>query len=649
MPSVDEIIKSMEDELMNIYNRQVARGVSTKWSELKLKELKEYEAHQARVIKKAMEKAKKEAQKDVTGSFATGTKESYDWFQDYVFERKFKRLQSSDKWGSFFKINKPKMDAMMKAIEKDFDNAMYATFRKAKDMYRETMVKATANLGSGILTLEQATDLATRDFLLNGINSITYANGAEVNIKSYANMVLRTANKRANLMAQGTVQDEWGIHTVQVSQYGACSDTCLPWQGRVYVDDVYASGTAKESAETGYPLLSVAIADGLFHPNCRHTKMPWFEGVSSTPKALDSEQVRKNSEERERQMYINRTIDKYKRLRDGSYDPTNKAKYNAKIKEWRDKLKNPAPVRTNTKTANFTSQSRQTVQVPRSLKNYEAHVEKRLFEVKNTVTTHLGDVEAKLQNLERKLKLMVDNSDPMMRVPDIQTLKTIEQTKFKNQIELADENIKATRGAYSPDRRKRWSKEMFGWDEDLKGSDLENYGYLGPKNRMDDINHDGPGQYGNIAIKFKRENVLDRTTFTIGDSLGADIRPSKLTDPKITSIERWDIDKFMNKPDSEFLKPHLLSWTYVEAQYHGKLTFDDVQQIFFQNEFIDGLKMTREDQCLRRVRLTQAELGSEFIDRMILRDIDLFVSFSNGDIWDIVTEKLVGVNGVLQP
>ena len=43
------------------------------------------------------------------------------------------------------------------------------------------------------------------------------------------------------LLGEAQKCERMGIDTVLVSQYGACSDTCLPWQGLVYIDDVWQS------------------------------------------------------------------------------------------------------------------------------------------------------------------------------------------------------------------------------------------------------------------------------------------------------------------------------------------------------------------------------------------------------------------------
>lgn len=64
-----------------------------------------------------------------------------------------------------------------------------------------------------------------------------------MNISTYAEMALRTAGTRAMLMGEAAQRERLGIDTVLVSQYGACSKTCLPWQG-LFTLMMYSSNTA---------------------------------------------------------------------------------------------------------------------------------------------------------------------------------------------------------------------------------------------------------------------------------------------------------------------------------------------------------------------------------------------------------------------
>ena len=68
-----------------------------------------------------------------------------------------------------------------------------------------------------------------------------------VNIAAYAEMAIRTANKRAYLQGEGTKRAEWGVHTVLVPNRGGGCPYCIKFQGKVFIDDVWSGGTEAES------------------------------------------------------------------------------------------------------------------------------------------------------------------------------------------------------------------------------------------------------------------------------------------------------------------------------------------------------------------------------------------------------------------
>jgi hypothetical protein len=175
-----------------------------------------------------------------------------------------------------------KVDALIEAVTKDQEKIEHAVLRYVDDVYRQTIFKAQVYLDSGTMTLKQAVDMATKDFLDKGINCIEYSDGRRVNIASYAEMALRTASQRATFMAGGLKRDQWGIHTIFVSAHANACDLCIPWQGKVLIDDVYSAGSRPKDGN--YPLLSEAIEAGLLHPNCRHTLASYFPGITQLPK-----------------------------------------------------------------------------------------------------------------------------------------------------------------------------------------------------------------------------------------------------------------------------------------------------------------------------------------------------------------------------
>lgn len=249
----------------------------------------------------------------------------------------------------FFRMSDERMTALLNEMQQANEQSERAALRYMNDVYRKTILRTAAAMQAGGQTLQQATDAATRDFLDQGIACIRYRNGRRVNISTYAEMALRTAGTRAMLMGEAAQRERLGLDTVLVSQYGACSKTCLPWQGLVYIDDVFqpyhgprTPGGTYGISRNGrqYPLLSVAMQGGLFHPNCRHTLGTWVEGVSTRPRPMDKAKVEAAAQLEAKQRTLERSVRKAKRQAAGLCDPAAakaaRARVRAAQKELRD-------------------------------------------------------------------------------------------------------------------------------------------------------------------------------------------------------------------------------------------------------------------------------------------------------------------------
>lgn len=237
---------------------------------------------------------------------------------------------------NFFGVNDKKLEALIKTVNEDLNKAQYSVLRKMDDVYRQTIFKSHMYLQNGVKTLPQAVDMATKDFLAKGIDSITYKNGARVNIASYAEMCLRTANHRATLLGEGKKRDEYGIHTVVVSAHANTCKMCEPWQGKVLIDDVFSHGTKLDG---DYPLLGEAVTAGLLHPNCRHSITTFFPGITNLPKVPDGKEAIKLYEAEQKQRYLERQIRKWKRIESGSVDARNVNNASNKVKYFKSELR----------------------------------------------------------------------------------------------------------------------------------------------------------------------------------------------------------------------------------------------------------------------------------------------------------------------
>lgn len=233
----------------------------------------------------------------------------------------------------FFKLNERKLEALIKATMDDMKKAETAVLRMANDKYRKIIYNAQVYANTGAGTYEQAVDMATHDFLSAGLNCIEYKNGARHTLADYADMAIRTASKRAYLQGEGVKRQEWGIHTVIVNKRGNPCPKCLPFVGKVLIDDVWSGGTGAEASESGYGLMSSAISAGLYHPRCKDSHTTYFPSISTVDGKYSKKEISDLEETAKieaKQQYVKRQEKKFERLSKYSLDSDNQKMYAAR-------------------------------------------------------------------------------------------------------------------------------------------------------------------------------------------------------------------------------------------------------------------------------------------------------------------------------
>lgn len=338
-----ELIASMRRNLKRHMAEQEKEGFTwEQWQSAKLRELARYQRENQALF------ADREAeiQKTIIQTLAEAFRRGETRAEREIIEV-MKLLFPADLSGeglapparetAFFGMNKQKLQALQESVAGDIETASQAVLRKMDDVYRQTIFRAEMHMSTGAKTLPQAVDMATKDFLDAGVQSIAYKDGRRVNITSYSEMALRTASVRATLLGEGMKRDEWGVHTVVVSAHASACELCIPWQRKILIDDVFSKG--ERSRDGNYPLLSEAMEAGLFHPNCRHILSTYFPGITSIPGEIDEETARQNYEAEQEQRYIERQIRRWKRREVGSLDEGNQAQAAAKVREWQGKMR----------------------------------------------------------------------------------------------------------------------------------------------------------------------------------------------------------------------------------------------------------------------------------------------------------------------
>lgn len=335
----NELLESMTRNLKKHKAEETELGIEwTQWQAIQLEELHRFKQEAAKKYGLEFKSMNKKIRETIANASLQGASDE-ELNVLKALEKGYVLKRERGLSAGFFQTNQKRLDALMNAVEHDMKTAQTAVLRYANDKYRQIIFQSQVAASSGAITYEKAVDMATSDFLKKGINCITYSNGAVHNIVSYADMAVRTASKRAYLMGEGQKRQEWGISTVILNKrFNACP-LCMPFEGKVLIDDVWSGGTSKDGP---YPLMSSAMAAGLYHPNCKDKHSTYFEGISSKP---ESRYYEEKPVIKERQLIENklnhakRQAKSYNRLAKNSLDAENQETYRARAKEWRDKAK----------------------------------------------------------------------------------------------------------------------------------------------------------------------------------------------------------------------------------------------------------------------------------------------------------------------
>lgn len=339
---LSEIFEAIERELIANLKRNMLRHKSWEkafgfewpaWQAQKLKEMERFRRENKAIMEKYSSLISSETQKMLLEQYSEGEKKARE---ELLSDSGLFTEVSDD---SFFGIFDEKIESLIEEVQGKETTAEKSALRMMDDVYRQTILKADFAVQTGSMTVQQAVELAVKDFARQGINCIEYKDGRRVNIADYAYMALQTSNTRAGLYGGAKQRALLGIDTVSVSQYHACSPTCQPWQGKVYIDDVYGvfdgeiyGNKGKSKSGKWYLLLSVAVDAGLFHPHCRHTLTSYREGDRDFL-PVDGEETRRRYKLEQQQRAYERKIRKWKRMLEASDDPVWQQTYKKKVRD----------------------------------------------------------------------------------------------------------------------------------------------------------------------------------------------------------------------------------------------------------------------------------------------------------------------------
>lgn len=345
--NIKEAFERIENELIDSMMRNFSRHRAeetkegynwTQWQAEQLKNLEEYRRKNAKKFGKRFKSINSKVEEMIRTAKADGSSDQEAEILETV-KNGFKPPEKPSKHstGEFFKVNERKLDALVKSTTDDLKRAETAVLRMSNDKYRKAIFNAQVAMNTGAVTYEQAVDIACKDMLNAGLNCVEYKNGARHTLSDYADMAVKTANKRAYLRGEGEKRAEWGVSLVVVnSRQGGCPD-CAKYIGKVFIDDVYSNG---KKSDGNYPLLSTAIKNGLFHPRCKDSTSTYYPELDDLDAPLSEDEIKELDRQRgieEKQQYAERQAQRFDRRAEYSLDEDNKRIAQTRADEWHDR------------------------------------------------------------------------------------------------------------------------------------------------------------------------------------------------------------------------------------------------------------------------------------------------------------------------
>lgn len=265
--------------------------------------------------------------------------EAYDAGGASAFSDMYDSVESISAVSSL--ARKQAVAAIAREVTTAITGASNSILRQIDDTYRNIVSQSVSLVTAGGMTRRQATQKAINQFLGNGL-TVAPAGRGQMNIADYTQMAVRTGTARASIEGHLDAMAVNGLSLVYINAGPRHCELCNDWTGKVLKARGVGSGTlTMVDAVTGGRVtvevagsLDDARSAGWGHPNCRCSVSAYIPGASK-PKKQPFD--RRGYEDQQQQRLNERRIREWKRRDALAITPEEKAKAEAKIKEYQQR------------------------------------------------------------------------------------------------------------------------------------------------------------------------------------------------------------------------------------------------------------------------------------------------------------------------
>lgn len=212
--------------------------------------------------------------------------------------------------------------AIVRDLSSDLEDVRRRITRLPDDIYKAIAPHgAIYGVSPNDFTSAQAQAAAWRVFVSQGVRGFTDRSGRDWSLSAYTEMAVRTASARAYNTSHQERMAALGVHLFTLPAHPGSCPFCFPWQGTVISD----------GAVDGYPTIADAVAAGCFHPNCEHTLIPYFEGITQVNPQQWTDEHAQQYAATQKQRRLELAVRKAKRQLEYAYDPQERADAHAEV------------------------------------------------------------------------------------------------------------------------------------------------------------------------------------------------------------------------------------------------------------------------------------------------------------------------------
>lgn len=162
--------------------------------------------------------------------------------------------------------------------------------RQIPDAYQKIMAGPVSAVTTGSFTRVQATDQALRDWARNGVPGFIDRGGRNWSMDAYTEMAVRTGCMNAMREGHAFTMRQMGQDLIQVTGHGYTCPICGKYQGKVLSLGSTPPGKhlIEHATQDGvfvevevFATVAQATEEGLYHPQCGHSNVGFFPGLTT--------------------------------------------------------------------------------------------------------------------------------------------------------------------------------------------------------------------------------------------------------------------------------------------------------------------------------------------------------------------------------